>query len=291
MAILPVKPSAARGIYCLYGPPTAGKSRLALCLPESFGRIAYFATDEGGESLGSIPESYHDRIDSFLFTATDEKLGIVRDLLDTYTTPWGSKDGPKHWPKEHEWKGPYGTLVVDTVSRLSYKVLELATSDKMSMVSKKSDYGMIGEPGTDHFFQLAGESHYGAMNNIILAFVSNLINLNPTLNIVLVCHEASADAKSPKGGPGFAGRAIAKWLPGLCQTGVIRVKTEEETVISAAGIPTTTTTRQAWIAPHGTWIARKAENSPTGLDYKYVDLDNDPVNFWHKFLSNKQESK
>ena len=294
MPVTPVKPSAARGIYGIYGPPTAGKSRLALCLPESFGRIAYLATDEGAETLASIPEQYHSRIDPFIFTGCDEKLGIVRDCLDYVTTPWESDKPNDQWPKDEEWKGPYGTVVLDTASRLSYRFLDFAASDKMAMVGKKKGedqvYGRIGEPGSDAFFQLANEGHYGAANSLMLSFIGNLVNLHPTMNIIIVCHEVAADAKSPVGGPGFAGRAIAKWLPGMCQAGVIRVKSEEETTISPAGIPSTTTKRQAWIAPHGTWIARKAENVVGGPGYKYVDLEEDPVNFWHKFLST-EESK
>jgi hypothetical protein len=257
---------------CVYGPPTSGKTRLATSLPERFGKILYIPFDEGAEGLSSVLPSYQERITVMRPDGTDKKLGVVRDLFDLYTTKWTEQG--------------FRTLIIDTMSRLTYTLLELVASEKVQMIRQKEGR-RLGIPGEDGFIQLPDEGHYGAMNTVALNFVSQLINLQPDLNIIFICHELAADDKSPTGGPGFAGRAVGKWLPTLCQNAVIRVARTESSKIDKSGAVEKTVKRTAWVAPHGSWIARRAENNITATPFEKIDLAPDPINFWVKYDESK----
>jgi hypothetical protein len=272
LALQEIDPKSAREIMAIYGAPTSGKTRLATSLPERFGKLLYIPFDEGGEGLMSVMPQYQKRITVIKPDGTDPQLGVVRDLFDLYTTKWDAKG--------------YNTIILDTMSRLTYTVLDLVASDKVQMV-RQGTGRRLGEPGKPGFVQLADEAHYGAMNGVVLNFVSNLINLQPTMNIIFVCHEQAADDKSMVGGPGFAGRAVGKWLPTLSQNAVIRVARTETSKIDKSGVVEKTVKRVAWVAPHGTWIARRAENSIETPIMDKVDLDRDPINFWVKYDESK----
>jgi hypothetical protein len=284
MSVQKVDPQSARQVIGIYGGPTAGKTRLATSLPERFGRVLYVAIDEGSEGLKSVLPHYQERIDAVRLTGEHPKLGILEDLRELATTDWESTVPPPWYPPEdaQRWK-PFDTIILDTVSRLTYQILNIVSSPQMGMVSEKKDWGKIGDPDEPGFIQLAGKEHYGGLNTVMLNVITNIINMQPNLNIIFVCHEDPADDKSPVGRPGFAGRAVAKWLPTLCQDAVIRVTRREDTSVDGKGKVTKTVKRLAYFASHGSWMARRAENDIKPSEITHIELDIDPINFWTTF--------
>lgn len=271
MTLQKVDPKSARQIMCIYGPPTCGKTRLATSLPDPFGDILYVAIDAGSEALKSVLPHYQKRIEVIRMTGDHPRLGMLSDMHELCITDWKGKK----------------TMVIDTPSRLTNHILNYATSDKMGMVKKQKDvnkqnWGQIGNPDDPGFIQLAEEAHYGALNTVMLNFINNLINMQPNMNLIFVCHEQAPDEKTPLGGPGFAGRAVAKWFPGECQDAVIRVARREDKKILSNGQVEKTVRRLAYFGPHGSWMARRAENATAPTEETFVELDVDPINFWNK---------
>jgi len=255
-----------RELMLLYGVAGVGKTRLATSLPERFGDILYVAVDEGSENLDSVLEKYRSRI-------TVIKPNMQNPLVDAgeiATTDWAKK-----YPKVK-------TLVIDTFTNLSWRVLNFITEKGLAQANHKS----IGVPGTSSFASLPDKGDFGATHGVIRNFITQLIAQQPTLNIIVLCHEdvVTDDATGTIGGPATVGRAMMTWVPARFGS-VIRVTTKVENSIEK-GVLSQKTRYVANTVPQGAWISRINENNEKGNPMPQTVLDVNPINFWNLYDAN-----
>jgi len=265
---------AKRELILIYGIPGSGKTRLATSLPPRFGRIAYFALDKGSEALASVLPHYKDRIDVFKPDWEDPIVGAAMiELTD--------------WKKEG-----YDTIVLDTFTTLAKTWLNYVAQE--GHFQEKRNY--IGTPGKPGFVALPDKGHYGGTATIIQNFIDGLIDHQPEVNIVCLCHEylREKDDKgqgSVLGGPATVGKASLEWLAAQFST-VIRMdrKVEQTFKDNVRGEKLSLIAR---MAQHGNYIARRNEGGLGGNPLPKLTLEPDPINFWTAYdeTSPQKETK
>lgn len=272
--IEPGSARALRELILIYGIPGSGKTRLATSLPERFGKVAYFAFDKGSESLASVLDGYRTRIDVFKPDWKDPIVGAAEIEL----TDWK--------------KLGYNTIILDTFTTLSKQWLNFVAQE--GHFQEKRNY--IGTPGKPGFVALPDKGHYGGTATIIQNFIDGLIDRQPEVNIICICHEylREKDEKghgSVLGGPATVGKASLEWLAAQFAT-VIRMdrKIEPTFVNNVRGEKTSLIAR---MAQHGNYIARRNESAAGGNPLPKLTLDPDPINFWKAYdaSSPQQETK
>jgi hypothetical protein len=267
-------PQALRELALIYGIPGSGKTRLATSLPERWGKIAYFAFDKGSEKLDSVLPQYRDRIDVFKPSWKDPILGAAEIEL----TDWK--------------KLGYDTIELDTFTTLCRAWLRNVTDE--GHFQEKRNY--IGTPGKPGFVALSDKGHYGGTATIIQNFIDGLIDKQPEMNIICICHEYLREKDkdgggSVLGGPATVGKASLEWLAAQFST-VIRMDRSQETTFKD-NIRGEKTVLVARMAQHGNYIARRNESGSGGNPLPKLVLDPDPINFWRKYdeTSPQKESK
>lgn len=250
---------ANRELILVYGAPGAGKTRFVTSLPDRFGKIAYVAADEGSESLASVLPQYRSRITVF---KPDWKDPLV-EAAEIYLTDWKKKG--------------FDTLEIETFTRFTFGWLDEIVA-KGLFQEKRNTVGTPGKPG---FIALPDKGHYGGVHAVIRNFITNLINQQPEMNILLTCHQALNDSDEKGhviGGPALTGRAMIEWLPARFST-VIRLDRMVKPVLKGGKMENEVKIL-ARMAPHGAWIARRNESGAEGNPLPVVELDVDPINFW-----------
>jgi hypothetical protein len=170
--------------------------------------------------------------------------------------------------------------VLDTFSNLCWRLLTHCANK--GMFSEK--HVQIGV-GTGLVQSLPDRGDYKGTYGIIQNFVVQLINQQPDMNIIFVCHEEQPDKDEDgnriPGGPTIVGKKMTTWVPARFKT-IIRLDREISNAV-VAGKMTQQTKIIARTAAHGSFIARINENSDKGNPMPVVPLNIDPVNFWQLF--------
>jgi len=253
-----------RDLILVYTDAGGGKTRLVTSLTERFGNIVYFALDEGSEGLDSVLEKYRSRIH------------VVRPSWDDPFVD-AAEIASRNWKKEFPGAG---TLVLDTFSNLTWKLLAHCTNK--GMFSK--NHVEIGA-GTLLKQALPDRGDYGGTHAIIRNFVTQIFNQQKDMNIIFVCHADLPDrdetGNAIPGGPATVGKAMTAWLPARFKT-VIRIDKEVKNSIINGQVQQETKL-VARTAPHGSWIARINEPSEKGNPIPAVPLNIDPINFWNEY--------
>jgi hypothetical protein len=252
-----------RELILLYGAAGRGKTRLATSLTERFGDVIYFAVDEGSEDLDSVMDKYRGRISVIKPSFTDP----LYDAAMIASTNWKIK-----YPNAK-------TIVIDTFTSLSGRILTHATNKGLF----QSKHNSIGIPGTDSFLALSDKGDIGGTHGILKNFIVQIIEKQPEMNLILICHEYTKenDEAANEGGPATVGKALISWLPSKFKT-VIRMDVETESVIANGGL-VQKTKFVARTAPHGIWIARINENSAEGNPMPKVAVNVDARNVWEMY--------
>lgn len=272
MALKQVTPEAvARELILIYGSPGSGKTRLATSLPERFGKIAYFAMDDGSEALSSVLSQYRDRITVFRPEWGDPMV----EAVELTHTDWKAKG--------------FTTLIVDTFTAYTQKTLDHIVHKGLAQANHRG----MGNPGTPAYTALPDMADYGMTQAVIRNFIANLFNHQRDLNILLICHQTldrnEKDDKASLGGPATVGRAMVEWLPSRFSS-VIRMDRIARQVAKGGKVETETKLI-ARMAQHGVWIARRNEAGKDGNPLPSLELDVDPKNFWVEYDKNRPTVK
>lgn len=248
-----------------YGAAGRSKTRTFTSLTPRFGDILYFPIDEGSEDLDSVLDKYRPRI--HVIKPTWDNPLVDAGMIAT--TNWKEK-----YPQA-------GTIVIDTITSLAGKLLTYATEKGLF----QSKHNTAGTPGTASFVALSDKGDIGGVHGILKNFVVQLINQQPDMNIIVIAHEATEEnpLTGTIGGPATVGKALVSWLPSKFKT-VIHMDVEMENAV-VGGVLTPKTKYVARTAPHGAWLARINENSPTGNPMPKVVLNVDSCNLWETFDS------
>jgi hypothetical protein len=258
-----------RELILVYGSAGIGKTRFVTSLTKRFGKIAYFALDEGSETLDSVLEQHRDRITVMKLTGENLEL----DLAELAFTDWKKKG--------------YDTIILDTFSTFTWMLLDyVANTGKFA-----EKHNTIGTPGQPGYMALPHQADFGGVQGIIRNFLTNLNRTNPDLNIIMVCHEDSDKDEDlgSIGGPATVGKALIGWLPRQFKTTIHLVRDHGVAVDAVTGQASEVTKYVAMMENHGHWIARRNENNPEGNKLKKCTLKIDPVNFWKKYDKNLKE--
>lgn len=258
-----VRPSALPERILIYGDPKTGKSRLSTSLPDSFGNIGYFAADPGSESLNSILGAYRSRI--------------------TVIKPGPAAPTDKYDPDQdafafalHDWRSEgMGTLVWDTLTATSLEILNhLADSGAFS----EKRHISIGNPKLPQNIPMQGD--YMAAQNRISRLVEFLFR--QPLHLIVICHatyDETRDGQAPEFGPATTGKATVRTFPGKFDS-VLHIARKVTPAANNASVSKYT----VFTERHSIYSAGVRSSLLTN-PMPIVELDPDPVSFWHRFLS------
>ena len=243
----------------VYGASGIGKTRFVLSLPKGFGKIAYYAADNGSELLASIAPHKRERI---VVVAPDGGTPEA-NFMQFCMTDW-SKVDPE-----------IKTLVVDTYSTLTYQTLQWSANT--NAVDREKHF-VVGDP-LKGGQSIPNRGDYQAIESLSRGYLDNIFKYQKDKHIIFVCHEdvKSIDNIRSQGGPAHPGKALMDFLPGQFYT-VIRLIREPVLtpgdLVPHDVVVAVTDNDGKFVAKCRTSDETKA--SPLGR----VQLNVDPSNFW-----------
>jgi hypothetical protein len=246
----------------IYAQAGTGKTRLALSLPKHYGKIAYYAADNGSEFLASISPEKRKRI----YVVKPEGTDPVQDFMSFVMQDWKKID-----PE-------IGTLVIDTLTVVCQDAIQFSANSG-AMTNEK--HFVVGDPSQGGVV-LANRGDYMALESLGRGFLDMLFDKQRNMHIIVVQHEdvKLIEGIRAVGGPAVPGRALLEYIPSVFNT-VIRL-IREQTLIPGASSPESVVIA---ITEHdGKFVAKLRthdEKNPNPL--ARVVLERDPINFWNSY--------
>ena len=248
----------------IYGSSGIGKTRLALSLTERFGKIAYYAADDGSEFLASVSPEKRDRIIVVKPTGDSPEKNFMQFCMQDW-----AKIDPE-----------IGTLVIDTYSTLAQEVLQWSANNNVIDREKHFIVGDVKNGGQ----AIPNRGDYQAIESMSRGFLKNIFNMQSKMHIIFVCHEEVKLLENVRavGGPSHPGRSLVDFLPGQFATVVRLIR--EPILIPGEYVP-----RDVVVAiteNDGKFVAklrtgREDEKNPNPM--KRTQLNVNPVNFWEAY--------
>jgi hypothetical protein len=268
-------PASIRERIIIYSRPGFGKTRLALCLPEWFGDILYFAADLGSQYLASVPVKYRSRI-KVMHPQGDD---IIQNFTEFCMRDWRNEEVLNE--KTGMMEKPFAnvkTIVVDTYTTIAIRALQLA-ADSGSATAEA--HFKIGNP-TKGGRVIPNRGDYLGLYSITRGFLDLLEQYQGDMNIIFVMHEDldTVEGVGSVGGPAHPGRTLMDELPGQFAT-VIRL-TRKGTPAQQGKPAFVTITANT--APTGAFVGKIRESNEKGNPMPTTVLDVDPINFWNIYL-------
>jgi hypothetical protein len=243
----------------IYGRAGIGKTRLALSLPEKYGKIAYYAADQNSEFLTSISPSKRGKI----LVVKPEGDNPTALFMQFCMTDWKKID-----PE-------IGTLVVDTYTKVALDSIRYSANSG-SMTAEK--HFVIGDPNAGGQ-TIPNRGDYLAIESLSRGFLDMLFARQKGMHIICLCHEdvKLVEGVHAVGGPAHPGRAMTEYLPAQFNT-VIRLIREQVL------IPGDSTPSEVVIAVtenDGKFVAKvRTSNEGAANPLARVVLDRDPTTYW-----------
>jgi hypothetical protein len=246
----------------LYGRAGFGKTRLALSIPESWGKVAYYAADDNSEMLASISPEKRERIIPIIPEGDDPTVNFMQFAMQ-------------------DWKAidpEIGTLVVDTFTKVALDTISYAAN---SGTMDREKHYTIGDPKNGGQ-AIPNRGDYQAIESLSRGYLTMLFKNQKDMHIIFVMHEdvKLIEGTLAVGGPAHPGRAMLEYLPGQFST-VIRLT--RETVL----VPGEDTPEDVVIAStegDGKFIMKIRTSDEVGKNpLAKVSLDRDPSTYWTKY--------
>lgn len=193
----------------IYGRAGVGKTRFGLSVPESWGKIVYFAADKNSWLLQSISKAKRDRI-KVVRPRGDDPLALFMEFC---RTDWRAED-----PE-------IGTLVVDTYTKVAFDSISYTANTMTLDREKHYVVGEIGQGG----IAIPNRGDYQGVDGLSKNYLDILFDTQSELNIIFLCHEESKEMVKDGpvvGGPQHPGRQMIDYLPAQFST-VVRLIRDE----------------------------------------------------------------
>lgn len=246
----------------IYGRAGVGKTRFGLSVPESWGRIAYYAADKNAWLLRSISKAKRDRIH------------IVRPQGDDPTAlfmQFAMQDWDELDPK-------IGTIVVDTYSKVALDSISFTAN---SLTLDREKHYVVGEIGKGGI-AIPNRGDYQGVDGLSKNFLDMIFDKQNDKHIIFICHEESKQVEGMPavGGPQHPGRQMIDYLPAQFST-VIRLVRDE---ILVPGADDVTPVVIAITENDGKYVAKLRtddEEAPNPLAKR--TLDRNPSPWWLEY--------
>jgi hypothetical protein len=258
----------------IYGPPKAGKSRLAAAASRAgFGpKLGYVCADPPADMLSSICAADHGNV------LPIEPRPEVKDGKMPRYDPLKEAVACATWP----WEDEVGTLVWDTLTSTGDELLAAVALSEQAPADSHEGRITFGAKGTSSYVVTPSRSDYGSGQGLIRHLLRHLFNQQR--HVIVVCHQgvkepAAGSGGVAIGGPATIGSSMLEKLSGWF-TSSMRVETKTKVMAGNNGEKVKRTQFVVRTRPHGIWVAGvRTPNEPMGD----VVLDADPVNFWHAY--------
>lgn len=256
--------AARKELIIIYGRAGIGKTRLALSIPDAWGKIAYYASDNGSENLSSISKSKRGRI----YVVKPEGPDPTACFMQFAKMDWKEID-----PE-------IDTLIVDTYTKVVEDSIRYSANTGSMTNEAHSIVGVPGEGGQ----AIPNRGDYLAIESLSKGFLDMIFDKQSGMNIIFLCHEdvKIVEEVAAVGGPSHPGRKMTEYLPAQFST-VIRL-IREQTLIPGEDFA-----RSVVIAiteNDGKFIAKTRtsdEDAPNPL--ARVVLDQNPSSYWDQYLA------
>jgi energy-coupling factor transporter ATP-binding protein EcfA2 len=246
----------------IYGRAGIGKTRLALSLPASYGKIAYYAADQNSEFLTSID------------AVKRERIIVVKPEGDDPTALF-MQFAMQDWKKIDP---AIGTLVVDTYTKVALDAIRHSANTGAVTAEK---HFVVGDPANGGQV-LPNRGDYMAIDSLSRGFLDMIFTRQKDMNILFLCHEDVKIIENVHavGGPAHPGRAMTEYLPAQFNT-VIRL-IREQTLVPGADAPEDVVI--AITENDGKFIAKVRTADETGANpLARVLLERNPSSYWTKY--------
>lgn len=259
--------SRAKERIMIYGRAGVGKTRFGLSLPESWGKIVYYAADKNSWLLQSISRSKRDRI-KVIRPRGDDPLALFMQFC---MTDWKAEDSE------------VGCLVVDTYSKVA---LDSITFSANTMTLDREQHYVVGEIGKGGI-AIPNRGDYQGVDGLSKGYLDMLFDTQSELHIIFLCHEESKQVEGMPavGGPQHPGRQMIDYLPAQFST-VIRLVRDE---ILVPGADDVTPVVVAITENDGKYVAKLRtddEDAPNPLARRV--LERNPAHWWEEFTEYTQ---
>jgi len=190
----------------IYGRAGVGKTRFGLSVPESWGRIAYYAADKNSWLLQSISKSKRNRVKVMRPRGDDPTALFMQFCM-------------------MEFDDDIGVLVVDTYTKVALDSISYCANSLSLDREKHYVVGEIGKGG----IAIPNRGDYQGVDGLSKNYLDMLFDRHPDKHIIFICHEESKplpDGSGSVGGPQHPGRQMIDYLPAQFST-VIRLVRDE----------------------------------------------------------------
>ena len=247
----------------VYGRAGVGKTRFGLSVPESWGKIVYYAADKNAWQLRSISREKRDRIRVIRPHGDDPTALFMQFCM----TDWKAED-----PE-------VGTLVVDTYSKVA---LDSITYTANTMTLDREKHYVVGELGKGGI-AIPNRGDYQGVDGLSKGYLDMIFDTQKDLHILFICHEESKQLASDApvvGGPQHPGRQMIDYLPAQFST-VIRLVRDEILVPGADDVQPVVI---AITENDGKFVAKMRtddEESPNPIAKRV--LERNPSHWWNEY--------
>jgi len=248
----------------IYGRAGVGKTRFGLSVPESWGRIAYYAADKNSWLLRSISKAKRERIHVIRPRGDDPTALFMQFCM----MDWDEVD-----PE-------IGTIVVDTYSKVALDSISFTAN---SLTLDREKHYVVGEVGKGGI-AIPNRGDYQGVDGLSKNFLDMIFDKQQDKHIIFLCHEESKQVEGMPavGGPQHPGRQMIDYLPAQFST-VIRLVRDE---ILVPGADDVTPVVIAITENDGKYVAKLRtddEEAPNPLAKR--TLDRNPSSWWLEYVA------
>lgn len=248
----------------IYGRAGVGKTRFGLSIPESWGRIAYYAADKNSWLLASISKSKRDRVEVIRPEGPDPTAQFMQFCMMDL-----DEVGPD-----------IGTIVIDTYTKVALDSVSY-TANTLS-VDREKHY-IIGELGKGGI-AIPNRGDYQGIDGLSKNYLDVLFDAHPDKHIIFIMHEESKMVGGANGvavgGPQHPGWTMIDYLPSQFST-VIRLVRDEILVPGADDISPVVVAITEYDGKFPAKLRTDDEEAPNPLARR--TLDRNPAPWWIEY--------
>lgn len=250
----------ARERILIYGRAGVGKTRFGLSIPESWGRIAYYAADKNSWMLKSISAAKRNRIQVVNPKGPDPTAQFMQFCMMDFEE--------------------FGVIVVDTYTKVAMDGISFS-ANTLSMDREK--HYIIGELGKGGV-AIPNRGDYQGIDGLSKQYLDMLFDRYQDKHIIFVMHEESKMVGGPNGvvvgGPQHPGWTMIDYLPAQFST-VIRLVRDEVMVPGADDVTPVVVAITEYDGKFPAKLRTDDEEAPNPLARRV--LDRNPSSWWLEF--------